>query len=87
MPALLPASGDLTQQWNMTLWDDGTIRLANMWLGSAQLLGVGGKDNISIPVMTAAQNGSHWSFSIILSNSTSNMATDMLQSVSLQAVR
>ncbi|KAK0514389.1 hypothetical protein JMJ35_003006 [Cladonia borealis] len=56
-PALLPASGNLTQQWNMTLWDDGTFRLANMWLGNAQILGIGGQDNIPFPVMTAAQNG------------------------------
>ncbi len=85
-PALLLASGDWTQQWNMTLWDDGTFRLANVWLGSAQVLGISSKDNIPVPAMTAAQNGSHWSFSINLSNSTSNMADDMLQSVSLQAV-
>ena len=87
LPALLLASGDLTQQWNITLWDDRTFRLENMWLGSAQILGVGGKDDIPIPVMTAAQNGSHWSFSINLSNATSNVADDMLQSVSLQVVR
>ena len=87
LPALLPASGNLTQQWNMTLWGDGTFRLANMWLGNAQILGIGGQDNIPVPVMTTAQNGSHWSFSIDLSNSTSNLPDDMLQSVSLQAVR
>ena len=87
LPALLPATGDLTQQWNMTLWDDGTFRLANMWLGNAQILGIGGQDNIPVLVMTAAQNGSHWSSSINLSNSTSNLPDDMLQSVSLQAVR
>ena len=86
-PALLLASGDLTQQWNMTLWDDGTFRLANMWLGNAQILGIGGQDNIPVPVMTAAQNGSHWSFSINLSNLTSNLPDDMLQSVSLQVGR
>lgn len=87
LPALLLASGDLTQQWNMTLWDDATFRLANMWLGNEQVLGIGGKDDTRIPVMTAAQNGSHWSFAINLSNLTSNLADDMLQSVSLQAVR
>lgn len=87
LPALLLASGDLTQQWNLTLWDDGTFRLANMWLGSTQILGAGGKDDIPIPVMTAAQNGSHWYFEIDISNLTSNVAPDMLQSVSLQAVR
>ena len=26
LPALLLASGDLTQQWNSTLWDDGTLK-------------------------------------------------------------
>ena len=87
LPALLLASGDLTQQWNMTLWDDATFRLANMWLGNEQVLGIGGKDDTPIPVMTAAQNGSHWSFGIDISNLTSNVADDMLQSVSLQAVR
>nr|UZP47918.1 hypothetical protein [Cladonia uncialis subsp. uncialis] len=85
LPALLLASGDLTQQWNMTLWDDATFRLGNMWLGNEQVLGIGGKDDTRIPVMTAAQNGSHWSFAINLSNLTSNLADDMLQSVSLQA--
>ena len=87
LPALLLASEDLTQQWNLTLWDDGTFRLANMWLGSTQILGIGGKDDTPIPVMTAAQNGTHWSLSIDISNLTSNVAPDMLQSVSLQAVR
>ena len=87
LPELLPASGNLTQQWNITLWDDGTFRLANIWLGSSQILGVDGEDDIPVPVVTAAQNGSHWSFSINLSNATSNVADDMLQSVSLQAVR
>ena len=46
-PALLLASGDLTQQWNLTLWDDGTFRLANMWLGSTQILGTGGENNLT----------------------------------------
>ena len=86
LPALLPASGDLTQQWNVTLRDDGTFRIANMWLGNILLLGIGGKDNIPVPMMTAAQNGTYWHFSINLSNLTLNVAPDMLQSVSLQAV-
>ena len=86
LPALLPVSGDLTQQWNLMLWDDGTFRIVNMWLGNTLLLGIGGKNNIPIPMMTAAQNGTHWSFSIDLSNLTSNVVPDMLQSVSLQAV-
>ncbi len=87
LPALMPASGNLTQQWNMTLWEDGTYRLANMCLGSVQMLGVGRKDNEISPVMTAAQSGSHWSFAINPTDSTSNVTDDMLQSVSLQAVR
>ena len=89
LPALLIASGNLTQQWNMTLWGDGTYRLANMWLGSVQILGVGPKTNGNneiIPVMTAAQYGSHWSFAINPSDATSNVTDDMLQPVSLQAV-
>ena len=87
LPALLLASGDLTQQWNLTLWDDGTFRLANLWLGSTQILGIGANDDTPIPAMTAAQNGTHWSFTIDINNGTSNLAPDMLQSVSLQAVR
>ena len=87
LPALMIASGNLTQQWNMTLWEDGTYRLANMWLGSVQMLGVGVKDYVIIPTMTAAQNGSHWSFAINPSDPTSNVTDDMLQPVSLQAVR
>ena len=87
LPALLLASGDLTQQWNLTLWDDGTFRLANMWLGSTLIMGIGGKDSIPVPVMTAAQNGTHWSFWINIGNLTSNAVPDLLQSVSLQAVR
>ena len=87
LPELLLASGDLTQQWNLTVWDDGTFRLANMWLGSTHILGIGGKDEIPVPVMTAAQIGSHWSFGIDISNLTSNLPPDMLQSVSLQAER
>ena len=73
----------------MTLWNDGTFRLANMWLGSAQILGISSTDNdyIPVPAMTATQNGSHWSFSVNLSNSTLHVADEMLQSVSLQAVR
>lgn len=56
VPALLPASGNLTQQWNITLWSDGTYRLTNMWLGNVQILGVSDTDNNKpIPVMTAAQ--------------------------------
>lgn len=88
LPALMIASGNLTQQWNMTLWEDGTYRLANMWLGSVQMLGAGFKtnDNEIIPVMTAAQDGSHWSFAINPSNATSNVTDNMLQPVSLQAV-
>ena len=58
-----------------------------MWLGSVQVLGVGIKDNGIVPVMTAAQNGSHWSFAINPSDATSNVTADMLQPVSLQAVR
>ena len=45
LPALLLASGDLTQQWNLTLWDDGTFKLANMWLGSTQILGTDSSDD------------------------------------------
>ena len=86
-PALQLASEDLTQQWNLTLWDDGTFRLANMWLGSTQILGIDGITGTPLPVMTTAQNGSHWSFSINPGNLTSNLAPDLLQSVSLQAVR
>ncbi|KAL9066155.1 MAG: hypothetical protein Q9161_007748 [Pseudevernia consocians] len=56
-----------------------------MWLGSVQVLGVGIKDNGIVPVMTAAQNGSHWSFAINPSDATWNVTADMLQPVSLQA--
>lgn len=77
LPALLPTSGELTQQWSMTLWDDGTYRLANMWLGSVQMLGVSAEDNETIPVMNAAQNGSHWSFAINAGVAT-NVMDDML---------
>ena len=88
VPALMNASGSLTQQWNLTRWDDGTFRLSNMWLGSAQMLGVGnGSNDQVIPVMTASQDGSHWSFATDPSGATSNVNADMLQSVSLQAVR
>ena len=51
------------------------------------MLGVGVKHYVIIPTMTAAQNGSHWSFAINPSDSTSNVTDDMLQPVSLQAVR
>ena len=87
-PALLLASGNLTQQWNITLWDDRTYRLTNMWLGSVQILGVGNNsNNVPVPVMTAAQYGSHWSFARNPSDSTLNVTDPMLQSVSLQALR
>ena len=39
IPALMIASGNLTQQWNLTLWEDGTCRLADIWLGRVQMLG------------------------------------------------
>ena len=89
-PALLPTSGDLTQQWNITRWGDGgeTYRLTNMWLGSEQILSVvDGHDDTPIPVMTTAQSGSHWTFAPNRSNATSSLSEDLLQSVALQAVR
>ena len=86
-PGLLPASGDLMQQWNITLWDDGTYRLTNVGLGDVQVLGVGLKDDQPIPVMNAAQNGSHWSFDPNPSDATTNVTDGMLQPVSLQVVR
>lgn len=86
-PVLLPASGDLMQQWNITLWDDGTYRLTNLGLGEVQVLGVGLKDDQPIPMMKAAQNGSRWSFDPNPSDATRNVTDGMLQSVSLQAVR
>ena len=88
-PALLPTSGNLTQQWNITQWGDGgeTYRLTNMWLGSEQILSVvDGHDGTPIPVMTTAQSGSHWTFVPNRSNATSSLPEDMLQSVALQAV-
>ena len=52
------------------------------------MLGVGnGSNDQVIPVMTASQDGSHWSFATDPSGATSNVNADMLQSVSLQAVR
>lgn len=89
-PALLPTSGNLTQQWNITQWGDGgkTYRLTNMWLGSEQMLSVvDGHDGTPIPVMTTAQSGSHWTFVPNRSNATSRLSEDLLQSVALQAVR
>jgi hypothetical protein len=84
-PALLPASGELTQQWNITLWDDGTYRLSNMWLGYLQVIGTTSWDNMDVPVMDAGQNGSHWSFAINPSISIDG-SSDMLQALSLEAV-
>lgn len=57
-----------------------------MWLGSEQMLGVSFKDNETIPVMNAAQNGSHWSFALN-ANVATNVTDAMLQPVLLQAVR
>ena len=86
-PALLPSSGSLMQQWNISLWDDGTHKLTSMELGDVQVLGVGIKDDQPILVMNAAQNGSHWSFDPNPSDATTNVTDGMLQSVSVQAVR
>ena len=86
LPELMIASGNLTQQWNITQWEDKTYRLTNMWLGSVQMLGVAQKNNGIIPVMTATQNGSHWSFAINPSDLTSDLPADMLEPVSLQVV-
>ena len=61
--------------------------MANVWLGTVQMLGVSERNDEVIPVMTASQNGSHWSFAIDPSVPTSNLTADMLQPVSLQAVR
>jgi hypothetical protein len=71
----------------MTIWPDGTYRLSNMWLGDVQMLGVGSDAfGNSIPIMNAAQNGSHWSFNLNAGTSDApNVA--MLTSVSLETVR
>ena len=88
IPTLMIASGNLTQQWSLTQWADGTYRLANIWLGSGQVLGVSHDTNDEvIPRMTATQDESHWSLTINPSGATSNLTADMLQPMPLQAVR
>lgn len=64
-PRLLPTSGDLSQQWNMTLWPDGTRKLVNMAVGEFQYLGVSNtSDGVIVPAMNTAEQGSHWTFDI-----------------------
>lgn len=64
-PQLLPTSGDLTQQWNITVWPDGTRRLVNMAVGDFQYLGVSNNSaGVIIPVINTAEDGSHWTFDI-----------------------
>lgn len=64
-PQLLPATGDLSQQWNITLWPDGTKKLVNLAVGPYQYLGVANDSSSNIiPVMNTAELGSHRTFDI-----------------------
>ena len=77
-PQLLLSSGDLSQQWDMTLWPDGTTRkLTNMAIGEFQFLGVSNtSDSSIIPVMNTAERGSHWIFDI---NSSAGDTSEAMQ--------
>ena len=76
-PQLLLTSGDLSQQWNMTLWPDGTRKLTNMAIGEFQYLGVSNTTGGTIiPAMNTAEQGSHWTFNI---NSSPGNTTDAMQ--------
>ena len=76
-PQLLPASGALSQQWNMTLWSDGTRKITNMAIGEFQYLGVSmSTSNSVIPVLNTDEKGSHWTFDI---NSSAGETTDEMQ--------
>ncbi|KAJ9628358.1 hypothetical protein H2204_009333 [Knufia peltigerae] len=77
-PQLLPSSGDLTQQWNITVWPDGTRKLVNMAVGVFQYLGVSNNSAADIiPVMNTAEDGSHWTFDI---NSSAGEVSDAMAS-------
>ena len=83
-PQLLKASGDLSQQWNITIWPDGTRKLTNMAVGEFQFLGVSNNSaGEIIPVMNTAEEGSHWTFDI---NSSVEPTQQMLQPLSSVAV-
>jgi hypothetical protein len=76
-PQLLPSSGVLSQQWNMTLWPDGTRKLTNMAIGEFQVLGVSNtSERLIIPVMNTAEQGSHWTFDI---NSSAGDTSEAMQ--------
>lgn len=84
LPELLPASGQLTQQWNITKLSDGTYRLTNMELGNSQVFGV--KVVLNGPsqlVMNPAETDDRWSLSI--NDDAPAVPQSMLQSVLLQA--
>lgn len=80
LPALLPASGELTQQWNITKLDDGTFRMTNLETGSSQALSLDGSSQL---VMSDVQSAESW---IIDSNpGAPAVPQSMQQSVLLQA--
>lgn len=60
-PALTNPSGDLSQQWNLTQWSDGTWKVQNLMLGNAQILGLS-PDN-TVPSMEPSDVGGHWNIS------------------------
>ncbi|KAK5378955.1 hypothetical protein LTR20_010353 [Exophiala xenobiotica] len=75
-PQLLPATGDLAQQWNITVWPDGTRKLVNLAVGEFQILGVSNtSEEVIIPVMNTAEEGSHWTFDI--NSSAGEVSADM----------
>jgi hypothetical protein len=84
-PQLLPTTGDLAQQWNITIWPDGTRKLVNMAVGEFQILGVStNSTDFIIPVMNTAEEGSHWTFDI--NSSAGEVSADMTLPLSSVAV-
>ncbi|KAI1614319.1 hypothetical protein EDD36DRAFT_464163 [Exophiala viscosa] len=80
-PQLLPATGDLTQQWNITSWSDGTWKLVNIGVEQDQYLSVTNTttDQI-IPAMNTDDEGSRWTFQI--NHSAGNASAEMLEPLS-----
>ena len=65
VPQLLPRSGDLGQQWFLTLRQDGTWRVSNALVGNQTSLGV--STGNTVPGMDTNENDGHWNIGINIS--------------------
>jgi hypothetical protein len=65
IPRMLPSSGLLGMEWNISQWQDGTWKFTNELLGNVLLFGVGADS--TVPAMNANGRGAHWTVDINVS--------------------